>query len=121
MAAETSSGRLTVHALDTALGQPAVGLPLSLFRIGNVVRTQLGAWLTNTDGRCEAPLLAGDALLPGAYEIVFNVRAWRETAGTGEAGFYDLIPIRFRITDPAAHYHIPLLLSPYGYSTYRGS
>jgi len=121
MAAETNSGCLTVHALDTALGQPAVGLPLSLFRIGNVVRTQLGAWNTNADGRCDAPLLAGDALLPGAYEIVFNVRAWREMSGTGEPGFYDLIPIRFRITNPAAHYHIPLLLSPFGYSTYRGS
>jgi 5-hydroxyisourate hydrolase len=121
MEAEASSGRLTVHALDTALGQPAVGLPLSLFRIGNVVRTQLGAWHTNTDGRCDTPLLAGDALLPGAYEIVFNVRAWREKAGAADAGFYDLIPIRFRITDTASHYHIPLLLSPYGYSTYRGS
>src|ERR1700722_1645044 len=120
MAAEPTSGCLTVHVLDTALGQPAVGLPLSLFRIGNVVRTQLGTWTTNADGRCDAPLLAGDALLPGAYEIVFDVRAWREMAGTGEPGFYDLIPIRFRVPDPGAHYHIPLLLSPYGYSTYRG-
>ena len=121
MAAYVRSGRLTVHALDTALGHPAEGLPLSLFRIRNALRTQLGAWHTNADGRCDSPLLMGDALLPGAYEIVFNVRAWREMAGAGEAGFYDLIPIRFRITDPGAHYHIPLLLSPYGYSTYRGS
>jgi 5-hydroxyisourate hydrolase len=111
-------GGLTVHVLDTALGRPAAGMPLSLFRIGNVVRAQLGAWLTNADGRCDAPLLAGAALTPGAYEIVFNVGAWR---ASGDPGFYDLIPIRFRITDPAAHYHIPLLLSPYGYSTYRGS
>lgn len=115
------TGRLTVHALDTALGRPAVGLTLSLFRIGNVVRTLLGVWHTNADGRCDNPLLAGDALLPGTYEVVFDVRTWRETAGAGEAGFYDLIPIRFCITDPSAHYHIPLLLSPYGYSTYRGS
>ncbi|MGA3003979.1 MAG: hydroxyisourate hydrolase [Acetobacteraceae bacterium] len=121
MVVEAGSGRLTVHALDMALGKPAEGLPLSLFRIGNVVRTQLGAWHTNADGRCDAPLLAGDALLPGAYEIVFNVRAWRQMAAAGDPGFYDLIPIRFRITDPVAHYHIPLLLSPYGYSTYRGS
>jgi 5-hydroxyisourate hydrolase len=116
MTAET--GSLTVHVLDTALGQPAVGLALSLFRIGNVVRTQLGAWHTNADGRCDAPLLSGAALTPGSYEIVFNVGAWR---GAGDAGFYDLIPIRFRVTDPGAHYHIPLLLSPYAYSTYRGS
>src|ERR1700691_3238318 len=106
MAAESASGRLTVHALDTALAHPAVGLPLSLFRIGNVIRTQLGAWCTNADGRCDAPLLAGAALTPGAYEIVFNVGAWRDKAGPGNAGFYDLIPIRFRVTDPAAHYHI---------------
>jgi 5-hydroxyisourate hydrolase len=118
---EAETGRLTVHALDMALGQPAVGLPLSLFRIGNVVRTQLGAWHTNADGRCDAPLLAETTLLPGVYEIVFNVGAWRDKAGAGDAGFYDLIPIRFRITDPSTHYHIPLLLSPYGYSTYRGS
>jgi 5-hydroxyisourate hydrolase len=115
------TGQLTVHALDTALGHPAVGLLLSLFRIGNVVRTQLGVWHTNEDGRCDAPLLDGTALIAGSYEIVFNVGAWREKAGAADAGFYDLIPIRFRVTDPAAHYHIPLLLSPYGYSTYRGS
>jgi 5-hydroxyisourate hydrolase len=118
---QTDTGRLTLHVLDTALGGPAAGVPLSLFRIGDVVRTQLGAWHTNTDGRCDAPLLEGPALIPGPYEIVFNVGAWRELAGSGDPGFYDLITIRFRVTDPSAHYHIPLLLSPYGYSTYRGS
>jgi 5-hydroxyisourate hydrolase len=116
-----AGGYLTVHALDTALGRPAAGLPLSLFRIKNEVRSRLGTWRTNADGRCEAPLLEGAALTPGTYEIVFNVGAWRETAGHDDAGFYDLIPIRFRVTDPAVHYHIPLLVSPYGYSTYRGS
>lgn len=115
------TGSLTVHALDTALGRPAAGLPLSLFRVGNVVRTQLGSWHTNEDGRCDTPLLAGDALTVGTYEIEFNVGAWREKTGATDAGFYDLIPIRFRVTDPAAHYHVPLLVSPYGYSTYRGS
>lgn len=117
----TETGRLTVHALDTALGRPVSGLALSLFRIGNVVRTQLGAWHTNADGRCDAPLLEGAAFTPGVYEIVFNVGGWRTAAAPQDAGFYDLIPIRFRVTDPAAHYHIPLLLSPYGYTTYRGS
>ena len=121
MQAEPEIGRLTVHVLDTALGQPAAGMALSLFRIGNVVRTQLGAWHTNADGRCDAPLLRGAALKQGIYEIVFNVGAWRDTTRSADAGFYDLIPIRFRVTDPAMHYHIPLLLSPYGYSTYRGS
>ena len=121
MPEDVMTGRLTVHALDTALGRPVAGLPLSLFRIGNVVRSQLGAWHTNADGRCDAPLLEGLALTPGTYEIVFNVGAWRDMVGAIDAGFYDLVPIRFRVTDPAAHYHIPLLLSPYGYSTYRGS
>jgi 5-hydroxyisourate hydrolase len=119
MQAETNAGSLTVHVLDTARGQPAAGVPLSLFRIGNVVRTQLGAWHTNPDGRCDAPLLTGTAMTVGVFEVVFNVGAWRDKTGT--AGFYDLIPIRFRVTDPTAHYHIPLLLSPYGYTTYRGS
>ena len=77
--------------------------------------------MTNADGRCDGPLLEGAALTQGVYEIVFNVGAWREKSGHDDAGFYDLIPIRFRITDPAVHYHIPLLVSPYGYSTYRGS
>ena len=121
MATEPAPGRLTVHALDTALGRPAVGLPLSLFRIGNALRTQLGAWHTNDDGRCDAPLLAGETLTTGTYEIVFNVGAWRDRLGQADQGFYDLVPIRFRVTDPAVHYHIPLLISPYGYSTYRGS
>ncbi len=116
-----TEARLTVHVLDTALGCPASGMPLSLFRIGNVVRAQLGVWHTNADGRCDAPLIEGAALTPGAYEIVFNVGAWRVMTGSTEPGFYDLIPIRFRVVDPAAHYHIPLLLSPFGYSTYRGS
>jgi 5-hydroxyisourate hydrolase len=121
MPAEPMTGQLTVHAPDMAPGRPAAGLPLSLFRIGNVVRARLGAWLTNADGRCDAPLLAGAALTRGSHEIVFKVGAWREMAGSVDAGFYDPIPIRFRVTDTAAHYHIPLLLSPYGYSTYRGS
>jgi 5-hydroxyisourate hydrolase len=121
MPTEPNIGSLTVHALDTALGRPAAGLPLSLFRIGNVVRTQLGAWHTNEDGRCDAPLLEGAALTAGSYEIVFNVGAWREAVESADAGFYDLIPIRFRVTDTTAHYHIPLLVSPYGYTTYRGS
>jgi 5-hydroxyisourate hydrolase len=118
MQTESVTGSLTVHALDTALGRPIAGLTLSLFRISNLVRAQLGAWHTNADGRCDVPLLAGAALTLGTYEIVFNVGAWR---GGGDDGFYDLIPIRFRVTDSSAHYHIPLLLSPYGYTTYRGS
>jgi 5-hydroxyisourate hydrolase len=110
-------GRLTVHVLDTATGRPAAGMALSLFRIDGAERSPLGVWRTNADGRCDAPLLSGAAIAAGIYEIAFDVAAWR----TGDAGFYDVITIRFRIADPAMHTHIPLLLSPYGYTTYRGS
>lgn len=114
-------GRLTLHVLDTARGRPAAGLALSLFRLSGNNRELLSAWTTNQDGRCDAPLLAGDALQAGSYEIEFDVGAWRAQQGETEPSFYELIPIRFRITDPAGHYHIPLLLSPFGYVTYRGS
>jgi 5-hydroxyisourate hydrolase len=76
----------------------------------------LGSWRTNADGRCDTPLLQGAALLAGEYELTFDVAGWR--AGPG---FYDSVPIRFRVSDPAAHHHVPLILSPFGYSTYRGS
>jgi 5-hydroxyisourate hydrolase len=110
-----SSGRLTTHVLDTATGRPASGMPLDLYRLIEGERLHLGHFRTNADGRCDAPLLAGGALLEGEYEIVFGVAAWR--AG----GFYDEVPIRFRVSDPAGHYHVPLILAPFGYSTYRGS
>lgn len=120
MAAEPT-GRLTVHVLDTACGKPAADLPLSLFRIEGETHTALLTWRTNADGRCDGPLLSGETLRPGCYEVVFDVGAWREANGETGIGFYDLIPIRFRVTDAAAHYHIPLLLAPFGYTTYRGS
>jgi 5-hydroxyisourate hydrolase len=110
-----TTGRLTTHVLDTAGGGPAAGMAIALFRLGEGERVPLGAFRTNADGRCDAPLLAGAALLPGVYELVFAVAAWR--AG----GFYEDVPIRFRIADPAAHYHVPLILAPFGYATYRGS
>lgn len=114
------SGRLTTHVLDTAGGRPASGLTLDLFRLEEGARVRLGTFRTNPDGRCDAPLLAGSALAAGAYEIVFAVGTWR--AGQGAApGFYDEVPIRFRVDDPARHYHVPLILAPFGYSTYRGS
>jgi 5-hydroxyisourate hydrolase len=114
------SGRLTVHVLDTARGRPAAGVPLALFRLDGAARIALVAARTNQDGRCDAPLLSGAELRPGGYEVVFEIAAWRE-ANCEEPGFYDTIPLRFRVTDPHAHYHIPLLLSPFGYTTYRGS
>jgi len=116
-----TGGRLTTHVLDTATGQPAAGLPLTLLRVEDGVATVVARFHTNEDGRCDAPLLAGDVLQPGMYEIVFQVGAWRAGLGAPEVGFYHDIPIRFRVGDPNGHYHVPLILSPFGYSTYRGS
>jgi 5-hydroxyisourate hydrolase len=116
-----SGGRLTTHVLDTATGQPAAGLPLTLLRIEGDEARVLAHFHTNHDGRCDAPLLSGEELVAGIYEIVFRVGAWRAAAGAPTIGFYHDIPIRFRVDDPNGHYHVPLILSPFGYSTYRGS
>jgi 5-hydroxyisourate hydrolase len=93
---------------------------LSLERIGPTP-APLGEFLTNADGRCDSPLLQGAAMQPGLYQITFDVAAWRQAAHQADPGFYDQVPIRFRIDDADTHYHVPLLVSPYGYSTYRGS
>lgn len=117
-----ASGRLTTHVLDTANGRPARGLRLTLSVLTGSGATLLKTLFTNDDGRCDAPLLEGEALVPGWYEIVFDVGAY--FAGKGvppEAGFLGEVPVRFQVTDASAHYHVPLLVAPYGYSTYRGS
>jgi 5-hydroxyisourate hydrolase len=112
---------LTVHVLDTARGQPAAGLTITLVRIDGAARTELGVFTTNADGRCDGRLLDAATMRAGTYEVTFDVGGWRRAGGHADAGFYDLIPIRFVAADAAAHYHIPLLLAPYSYSTYRGS
>jgi 5-hydroxyisourate hydrolase len=115
-------GRLTTHVLDTSLGRPAAGLGYALFRLDGAERLALASGRTNADGRADGPLLAGDDLVPGLYELLFEAGAY--LAGTGVSAaelFYDQIPIRFRVGDPAQNYHVPLILARYGYSTYRGS
>jgi 5-hydroxyisourate hydrolase len=112
---------LTVHVLDTARGQPAAGLSIALYRIDGNGRAALGTWVTNADGRCDGKLLDASTMRAGTYEVVFDVAGWRSSMGLADGGFYDLVPIRFVAADAGAHYHIPLLISPYGYSTYRGS
>lgn len=115
---QTPPRRLTTHVLDTATGRPAAGLTLHLTRIEGESRTRLKTVATNADGRCDAPLLSGDAMAAGTYEIAFEVGHYFDR---GDA-FLDLVPVRFRIAvDGPAHLHVPLLISPYGYSTYRGS
>jgi 5-hydroxyisourate hydrolase len=115
-------GRLTTHVLDTALGKPAVGLAIVLFRIEGERRTHLKTVHTNSDGRVDGPLLAGDDFRAGVYELVFSAGAYLKAQGCKIGGppFLDEIPIRFCMAENG-HYHVPLLLSPYGYSTYRGS
>ncbi len=109
-------GRLTTHVLDTANGRPAAGLRLTLHRVDGDTRVPLIDATTNLDGRCDAPLLEGDAFERGVYEIVFQVGAY-----FGDAAFLGEVPVRFGIADSSEHYHVPLLVSPFGYTTYRGS
>jgi 5-hydroxyisourate hydrolase len=115
-------GRLTTHVLDTATGKPAAGLTVELYRVG--ARTErVTVATTNADGRLDKPLLEGEALAPGVYELRFHAGDYLRRAGSAlpDPAFLDVVPIRFGVAKPTDHYHVPLLLSPYGYSTYRGS
>jgi 5-hydroxyisourate hydrolase len=116
-------GRLSTHVLDTARGRPAAGLRVELVALDGEARRTLVDTRTNADGRTDAPLLAGDAYRPGAYELVFDVGDYFRARGTptAEPPFLDRIPIRFAMAEPDGHYHVPLLVSPWSYSTYRGS
>jgi 5-hydroxyisourate hydrolase len=115
-------GCLTTHVLDTANGIPAAGLQLELWRL-DPQPVCLCRTTTNHDGRCDQPLLQGDQLLIGTYELRFDLASYfhsRDTPLT-DPPFLTIVPIRFAIADPQAHYHVPLLASPWAYSTYRGS
>jgi 5-hydroxyisourate hydrolase len=116
-------GRLTTHVLDTAAGHPAAGLTIDLYRHEGTQRSLLLSVKTNEDGRVEGPLLADDALAKGRYELVFHAADYLRASGTAlpDIPFFDEIVIAFGIDEADQHYHVPLLLSPYGYSTYRGS
>lgn len=116
-------GKLTTHVLDTARGKPAVGVAIWLYRVTGNSHKKIAEVVTNGDGRTDGPMLEGAALTAGQYELVFHAGDYLRATGqaSGEVIFLDQIPIRFGITDPAAHYHVPLLISPFAYSTYRGS
>lgn len=120
--AAAGSGRLTTHVLDTASGRPAAGLKIALYRVSGNSHRKLKDVVTNADGRCDAPLLAGDEFRTGQYELVFFAGDYLRAVGAElpEPAFLDQIPLRFGMAEET-HYHVPLLLSPYGYSTYRGS
>ncbi|RWR10708.1 hydroxyisourate hydrolase [Paenirhodobacter populi] len=117
------TGYLTTHVLDTARGTPAEGLHISLFRIGADGAELIARAVTNRDGRTDTPILPQGAFETGVYELVFHAGDYLRASGQAAAEplFLDVVPLRFGISDPAAHYHVPLLLSPFGYSTYRGS
>jgi hydroxyisourate hydrolase len=121
----TSAGKLTTHVLDTARGRPAEGMAVELFRHppGDGVPERVTSARTNADGRTDEPLLAPGELRAGSYELVFDVGAYFADAGlaSSDEPFLGLVPVRFGIADPDASYHVPLLASPWSYSTYRGS
>ncbi|WP_151732858.1 hydroxyisourate hydrolase [Paenibacillus tengchongensis] len=120
------SGQLTTHVLDLSRGVPAAGMRVQLWKMSGSASLLLREAVTNSDGRLDRPLLEGAEFATGKYELLFHAGNYFRTSGGGAAGadgeaFLEDIPIRFRITDPGAHYHVPLLVAPGGYSTYRGS
>jgi len=120
--AGADGGKLTTHVLDTATGRPAAGLEIALYRVSGNSHKKLKSVVTNADGRCDAPLLAGREFRAGRYELVFAAGDYFRALGIElpDPMFLDEVPIRFGMAENA-HYHVPLLISPYGYSTYRGS
>ena len=120
-------GKLTTHVLDTASGGPAAGMAVTLYRLpaggGDAVPQQLKRINLNHDGRADAPLLEGDTMQPGRYRLVFDVAGYFTAQGAKlpQPPFLDQVPLDFGIADTNAHYHVPLLASPWSYSTYRGS
>jgi 5-hydroxyisourate hydrolase len=116
-------GTLTTHVLDTAGGIPAHGVRITLYRIDGDNRHELTVAVTNADGRVNAPLLAGDDFDQGTYELNFDMGAYfRSRAVTiADPPFLDEVVVRFTIGDRDAHYHVPLLVTPWSYTTYRGS
>lgn len=117
------AGYLTTHVLDTARGCPAAGLTIVLYRVSGNSHRKLVEMKTNSDGRTDSPILPQDKFKTGSYELVFFAGDYLRATGQGgeEPLFLDQVPIRFGMSDAEAHYHVPLLLSPYGFSTYRGS
>lgn len=116
-------GWLTTHVLDTARGVPAAGVRIALYRLSGDSRRKVAEAVTNADGRTDQPMLQGRGFDVGVHELIFFAGDYLRASGQarGEVLFLDQIPIRFGITDASAHYHVPLLISPFAYSTYRGS
>ncbi|EFL89271.1 hydroxyisourate hydrolase [Ahrensia sp. R2A130] len=115
-------GFLTTHILDTANGCPAHNVTIDLYRLDGETREHIVTKTTNDDGRTDSPLIAKGDLICGNYELVFQIGAFFQgSAPKSEHPFIDVVPIRFGIDDETSHYHVPLLASPFSFSTYRGS
>jgi 2-oxo-4-hydroxy-4-carboxy-5-ureidoimidazoline decarboxylase len=114
-----TEGRLSTHVLDNVRGGPAAGIRVALYEVGASARALIVTALTNADGRTDAPLLGGGPLRMGTYELQFTMGDY--FTGVADPPFLDVIPIRFSIAEPEGHYHVPLLVTPWSYSTYRGS
>jgi 2-oxo-4-hydroxy-4-carboxy-5-ureidoimidazoline decarboxylase len=116
-----TQGHLSTHVLDNVRGGPAAGIKVALYEVGASARALIVAAVTNADGRTDAPLLGGGPLRTGTYELQFTVGDYFRGPATAEPPFLDVVPIRFSIAEPEGHYHVPLLVTPWSYSTYRGS
>ena len=118
-----TDGRLSTHVLDNVSGKPAQGVRVLLYEVGASARALLAEGLTNADGRTDQPLLAGGPLRIGSYELHFVVADYFAASGTAQSDppFLDVVPIRFSVAEPEGHYHVPLLVTPWSYATYRGS
>ncbi|MRW83439.1 hydroxyisourate hydrolase [Pseudoduganella sp. FT26W] len=116
-------GKLSTHVLDITQGKPGAGVQLALYAVGSQGRELLKTDVTNADGRCAAPLLEGDALKQGKYELVFSAGAYFDAQGVTlpEPKFIDEVTLAFGVADASQNYHVPLVVSPWAYSTYRGS
>jgi len=114
--APVTTGRLSTHVLDTDKGRPAPGVRIALHEIGGRVRALLKETFTNADGRTDAPLIAGEPIRIGTYQLTFHIGDY-----FSGAGFLDIVPVHFSIAEPEGHYHVPLLVTPWSYTTYRGS
>jgi 2-oxo-4-hydroxy-4-carboxy-5-ureidoimidazoline decarboxylase len=121
--APKTTGRLSTHVLDTFHGRPAAGMAVALYEVGASARGLLREGVTNNDGRTDAPLIADAPLRIGTYELQFSVGAYFKRAGATNADppFLDVVPIRFSIAEAEGHYHVPLVTTPWSYSTYRGN
>jgi 5-hydroxyisourate hydrolase len=118
-----ADGYLTTHVLDTARGVPAKGIRIALYRVSGTSHTMIAEAVTNADGRTDTPILPTETFAVGEYELIFFAGEYLNACGVPPEAprFLNTIPIRFGISDVHSHYHVPLLLSPFGYSTYRGS